>query len=120
CSTWRSRRTVRSRRADSPRAPTGHRLSVRRPPWVLRLGLFGHREDVVARHLPGQLGVRFADVALDLLNELVVRSCTGGCWGSVVRVQSADRAERCSRSTSGRTWQPAMWSLTMLQACIAA
>src|SRR5439155_5216618 len=39
---------------------------------ALPLGLFGHREDVVARHLPDQLGMRLADVALDLLNELVV------------------------------------------------
>ena len=38
-----------------------------------RLSLFGHPQDVLARHLPYQLGMGFGDMALDVLDELIVR-----------------------------------------------
>jgi hypothetical protein len=39
------------------------------------LGFLSHREDVLARHLSGQLGVSFADVLLDLADELGFGLC---------------------------------------------
>src|SRR6266511_857695 len=41
-------------------------------PRLVRLGVLGHGEDVFARHLSDQLGLRFANVPLDLADELVV------------------------------------------------